>query len=443
MKPGENLLDETKIYRQIREEWRGMSRKPFDEKTGARLAGALFGKCRERDKMSLTGSELSDLTFTMVDRMMFHPVTNLELFLTENCNLRCDYCFVKRKNNHLRMSLETGLKAIDFLFEYSYDQADLHVIFFGGEPLLEYENVQKLIEYSEKRASAAGKDVSFSMTSNALLLDEEKISWLNSHELMVLLSIDGIEHVHDRHRVTPDGKGSFRRIMEKIPMLKRTQGWLGSRMTVLPDSVDFLFDGVRVLADAGINQFILGLAHSDDWTIENIEILRRRMLEVAEFARRRAEDGDPIRVSVLEHDLKEADAGEKDIKWGCYAGKNSVAVSTDGWLYPCSRFEAITEHESDSEFVLGHVDSGFRGNSNREIFIDLEKKLENRCGGCSMKVSCHGGCPALNHEATGDMAVQPSSECLLHGVVEEVFTRYGEYMDLQTCEKEVAAGKTS
>lgn len=443
MNPNTNLLDETRIYRQILGEWKGMSSKPFDEISGAKLAKVIFNKCREKDHLSLSREKLSDLTFTVIDRMMFHPVTNIELFLTENCNLRCGYCFVKRKNFHQRMSLETGLKAIDFLFEYSYDRTDLHIIFFGGEPLLEYSNVQKLIEYSEKKSLDTGKGISFSMTSNALLLDEEKITWLNSHKLMVLLSIDGIEHIHDKHRVTPDGKGSFRRIMEKIPMLKRTQGWLGSRMTVLPDSVEFLFEGVRVLSDAGINQFIIGIAHNDDWTQTNMGILREQMLKVGEFARNMAEAGNPIRVSVLEHDTKEAEADAEDINWGCYAGKNSVAVSTDGYLYPCSRFEAITEHDHQCEFTLGHVDTGFKGNSNREIYLDLEEKLEKRCGGCSMKATCHGGCPAVNYEATGDMATAPSSECGLNEVVEEVFKKYGAYMDLHACDKEHVIEKVS
>jgi uncharacterized protein len=163
------------------------------------------------------------------------------------------------------------------------------------------------------------------------------------------------------------------------------------------------------------------------------------LFRVAQFAERMVKTGKAIRVSILEHDVNEADVEPENISWGCYAGKTSVAVSTDEYLYPCSRFDAITEHDPDSPFVLGHLDTGFKGNPNREIFIDIEETLKKRCGSCSIKASCHGGCPAVNYELTGDLAGAPPSECKLHMVVEDVFMEYGEYMNVYSYEQDDVA----
>lgn len=94
----------------------------------------------------------------------------LILQVTQNCNLRCDYCVYSGKYNtrvhsSKRMSFEMARQGIDFLLEHSYERKDIELGFYGGEPLLEFELIKKCVEYIEQKAP--DRKIKYSMTTNA------------------------------------------------------------------------------------------------------------------------------------------------------------------------------------------------------------------------------------------------------------------------------------
>ena len=97
----------------------------------------------------------------------------MEMILTDQCNLRCSYCFEKDKNPH-KMSDETAMASVDFLMEASGPTKKLTLLFFGGEPLLRFDLMQKVWEYATKRADELGKKINWNMTTNGTLVTEEK-----------------------------------------------------------------------------------------------------------------------------------------------------------------------------------------------------------------------------------------------------------------------------
>ena len=112
---------------------------------------------------------------------------HLELMVTHACNLGCRYCYGSDGNEGWEgapylygakaggMSLETARKGVDFLFEASGTQRDLSLIFFGGEPLLEFGLLKKIIPYVKEREKATGKKVSLSLSTNGVLLSEKVV----------------------------------------------------------------------------------------------------------------------------------------------------------------------------------------------------------------------------------------------------------------------------
>ena len=103
------------------------------------------------------------------------PLTEVNLLLTAGCNLRCDYCWQHQKNPRQRMSLETARQAIDYLMIQSRNQPEVTVVWFGGEPLLEFGLMKQTADYARQRAAELGKCVSFVITTNGVLLDEERL----------------------------------------------------------------------------------------------------------------------------------------------------------------------------------------------------------------------------------------------------------------------------
>jgi len=141
----------------------------------------------------------------------------LILIVTRQCNFRCVYCYEDHRNQI--MSEETYndvLSAIEKLIDLK-GYKSLHVSFFGGEPMLEYDSICK---FSEKvNALAKEKDINFygSFTTNAYLLTEERLKKLVSLNLKEYqITIDGLENTHNRLRPLADGYETWGTIMENM-----------------------------------------------------------------------------------------------------------------------------------------------------------------------------------------------------------------------------------
>ncbi len=111
------------------------------------------------------------------------PVKAMCLLVEQDCNLRCEYCFASTGDyglgKRMHMDFETGRKALDFLIEKSADRENLEVDFFGGEPLMNFEVVRRLVEYGRSKEKEYKKNFRFTITTNGMLLDDDKIDFKN------------------------------------------------------------------------------------------------------------------------------------------------------------------------------------------------------------------------------------------------------------------------
>lgn len=353
------------------------------------------------EKLSLEDlSLLADFLSQRILWAKYPAITKLELFLTENCNLRCDYCFVKGKNPK-DMPWEVARMSVDLLFRESRDSKELSIIFFGGEPLLSWDVMRKVIEYSTNLANSMGKKMHYSITTNGVLLNEEVLIFSQRYRLMFLLSLDGDKETHDLHRHFPNGKGTFEIVASKIPLLKRYQGWLGTRMTVTPQTVDKLADNVKFLFEIGINQFIIGADEDIVWEKESLREYKRQMKSVAKFYIEMRRQGLPIRMTFFEEDLEQMSGKYRDL-WSCEGGADKICISPDGSIYPCSRF-ICTDEKGTTYYKLGDVRQGIVEHKLRDDLLDQREMIRLKCMRCQYKDFCTGGCPAINLLHTGSL----------------------------------------
>ena len=122
------------------------------------------------------------------------------------------------------MSFETGKRALDFLIENSGSRRNLEVDFFGGEPLMNWDTVKKLVEYARSIEKEHGKNFRFTLTTNGMLIDDDVIDFANREMHNVVLSLDGRKEIHDKWRVDYAGNGSFDRVVPKFQELVRRRG---------------------------------------------------------------------------------------------------------------------------------------------------------------------------------------------------------------------------
>ena len=183
-------------------------------------------------------------------------VKALCLHVAHDCNLKCKYCFASQGDFggvKEMMSFEVGKKAIDYLIENSGNRRNLEIDFFGGEPLMNFDVVKELVEYGRKVEKENNKNIRFTMTTNGILLDDDKIDYINEHMHNVVLSLDGRKEINDNMRPTLNDKGSYDVIMPKFKKLveKRDKDkYYYIRGTFTRDNLDFGKD-VLHFADEG------------------------------------------------------------------------------------------------------------------------------------------------------------------------------------------------
>ena len=106
----------------------------------------------------------------MTDALSQRPLSSVHILLTEDCNLRCAYCFVQHNPN--RMDWRTLERALDCLLEHG--APNLHITWFGGEPLLEWENLVRGTEYVLNSPRVQELKASFGAVVNGMMLTEER-----------------------------------------------------------------------------------------------------------------------------------------------------------------------------------------------------------------------------------------------------------------------------
>ena len=146
-------------------------------------------------------------------------VKALCLHVAHTCNLNCDYCFASQGKYHgdrALMSFEVGKQALDFLMDHSGTRRNLEVDFFGGEPLMNWDVVKRLVQYARSVEKERGKNFRFTLTTNGMLIDDDVIDFANREMSNVVLSLDGRKEINDRTRVDYQGRGSYDRIVPKF-----------------------------------------------------------------------------------------------------------------------------------------------------------------------------------------------------------------------------------
>lgn len=351
----------------------------------------------------------------------------MELFLTKNCNLRCSYCFVGKKIES-RMSEEVSSQAVKFIFDHTRHKV-VDITFFGGEPLLEIDHIQAICEQARAMSKQTGIDILFHTTTNGTLLTKDVLHFLKENKIKFLLSIDGTQQSHDQHRKFADGTGSWQSIYDIIPLMKSYQPWQGARITPAPNNVGDLLEGVKILAERGINQFIIGPASGVKWSEDARGLWVDQAIRVGEYYIQQRLAKKHIRIAFFEKDLTCEPNAYLD-SWGCGAGAGRVAVNPDGRLFGCSKI--MTAHKDDEDtnkWCLGDVWKGYSQVAVRYRQIDRTSQFRTKCQTCEFTGECTGGCPAVNYQATGDIFTPDENECRLTACFMQIKGAYKRLME--------------
>ena len=329
------------------------------------------------------------------------------LHVAHTCNLDCSYCFAAQGKFHGKrglMSFETGKRAIDFLIEHSGYHKNLDIDFFGGEPLMNWEVVKKLVEYGRSVEKEAGKNIRFTLTTNGVNINDDVIDFCNKEMHNVVLSLDGRKEVNDRFRVDLKGNGSYDIIVPKFKKFveKRGNKSYYMRGTYTHFNTDFVND-IKHMADLGFKELSMEpVVTSPDspsyLTEEDMPVLIKQYEDLAHEMIKRNAEGNGFTFYHYMLDLTCGPCIYKRIS-GCGAGTEYVAVTPWGDLFPCHQFVG------DDKFKLGDIFNGFtdEGKTISHEFAQVNCYTREGCKDCWAKLYCSGGCAANAYHAGGDI----------------------------------------
>jgi len=331
------------------------------------------------------------------------PVKTLVLHLANECNLRCTYCYAgdgEYGAPKKYMSMETADQAISFLMENSFDEKSVTIVLFGGEPFLNWKVLKHIVEQASEQGKLRGKTVNFSLTTNGTLMTVEQMEFLHKYKVTVSVSMDGTKEAHDKNRPMAGGQGSYDRTSKNVTKLMQTHtsAPIGTRVTVakgfekLETSLRHLLSkGFFEVGFAPVTETDMGLALGE----EDLRDLLRQFAELSDQYVETALRNEYLGFSNLTNVLKELHMGTNKA-YGCGAGLGFFAVSPDGGLYLCHRFN------ENEQFKMGDIYSGINRSKQREMLDELHVDRKESCKSCALKHICSGGCYYEAMERQGD-----------------------------------------
>lgn len=334
------------------------------------------------------------------------PVKALCLHVAHDCNLRCKYCFASTGDfgqGRKIMPPEIAKKAIDFVIARSGVRHNIEVDFFGGEPLMAWDTVTQTVDYARSLEEKYNKKFRFTITTNGLLLDEDKCKYINENMDNCVLSLDGRREVNDEFRKTVAGTGSYDTIVPKFKALvdERDPNLdYYARGTFTSHNLDFAED-VLSIADAGFDRLSVEPVTADpgcgyDLTEDDLPKIEAEYDRLTDIMLERKKEGKPFTFFHFMVDLDQGPCVVKRLR-GCGAGYEYVAVTPDGDIYPCHQFVG------KDEFKQGSVlDQSFNMDIAQK-FAGMNIYSRPKCQKCWAKFYCSGGCSAANYNMNHDM----------------------------------------
>lgn len=246
----------------------------------------------------------------------------LTLIITERCNLRCSYCFCdKTKGGSM-----TAEKAVEIITRTALEQEDstICVLFFGGEPMLNFDCILQSVALLETMPFAPR--LRYKIVTNGTLLTDKIKKWLldNRGRVQLAVSLDGDSATQELHR-----HGSFDRIdREFLRQLRDVE----IKMVTMPDTLESLADNAIGFARQGFS-VQCELAEGVAWKREDCTAYARQLQRIIEF---QLSNPTLYPVSVLATAF-ELTGLTADRITRCKPGTTSSAYDTEGNRYDCQR----------------------------------------------------------------------------------------------------------
>lgn len=318
------------------------------------------------------------------------------LLVTYGCNLRCTYCYEPKKIFR-RVTPEKAKRYVsDCINSLDSSYTEFEVQFMGGEPLLEFPMIREVSEWLWAQDWRIPLKQIFAAT-NGTLLNEEMRQWItpNKHRFCLGLSFDGNRLMQNMNRTN-----SYFDV--DLAFYVKTWPNQSVKMTISPDTIGSLFDGVMHLYDRGFQHISADLAMGANvlWQTKHLSEFENQLSKLVTYYLEHPHH--PI-ISLLDIDVTDVLYSDDSYKKHCSCGDQLTCIDVDGTEYACHLFSPIAATLEQSKESLSIN------------FMDYDKFESEQCRMCLLKNVCTK-CAGMNYNCNGDISKPSAITCTMFKV---------------------------
>ena len=397
--------------------------KEFPNATLARLSECF--DMFKRNGLFLAGSDTVQTSSEVLNSLWRHTPRRLQLFVAQQCNLRCKYCYGENNSSNVKkklMTVEVAKQAVDYLVSKSGKRRELQITFFGGEPTLNFKIIKEVVAYCRELEIQTNKHFLFELITNGTLLNRYRCDYLLDNKFLLFVSIDGCREMNNAQRPSVNGIDYYDVITKSALYLINESRRRKSKYAVkiranLTAQQPNIFPVVECLEAFGSKLIGIGSIAPLSWAPDETPM---SMTEAQ--LNKLSDDMETMVIDVLNKKKEGKNAGvyanrlftkivrdnlkiRSTLGVTCGIGRNTNAVDCDGNIYPCHRYVGL------DAYIIGNIYSGLDKQKTMGLYRSYFQNAKTQCSECWARKLCAGGCPWEISSPDGRICKRNRSDC--------------------------------
>jgi uncharacterized protein len=344
------------------------------------------------------------------------PFVSLDMDMTLDCNLACIYCYKEKRRGEI--SERTAFDAIVWFVYSSGDVKNVSLALMGGEPLLRFELIKKLIPFSKRRMQEHGKNLNVSITTNCTLVTDEVLDFAREWKIGFHTSIDGIPEIQNKNRPRKNGGMTSQIVESTVKKILAYDPTTTARCTLLARDVNRLFDNYLYFRHLGYTSIAIIPTNYPDFNGDKPSIFREQLYLVANEYIASFRNGCYISCAGISDYLpliaqpNNMNQSHNISRRSCGAGLGMANIDIHGNISPCGRF---TGDKNIPNANFGNIYCNF-DNRSRDLFLTCEENHSLpfvHCNHCNAQKFCLAGCYSENYMSTKNVFGRSQQACAI------------------------------
>lgn len=394
----------------------------------------------------IPNGEFSNVYIEMYPEPLFEPlenfrerknrlrIQNITIIVTQDCQLRCSYCYQHAKNCYNAMDKKTAREIVDLLFKLDAEDnpyinknsAEAIILdFIGGEPLLEIDLIDYLVRYFRKKAVELNHrwalNYMLSFSTNGIYFNNpnvQKFIKKNKPRLSMGITIDGNKELHDACRRFPDGSPSYDIVAKSIKNHTKLFYRTTTKLTLAPGNISYLYPAIRNLYDEfKMEGVFANCVFEEGWTKEHAKIFYNELKKLADWIINNDIEKEFFCTLFDEHIGTQIP--EEDNMNFCGGTGAMISITADGRIQPCLRYTDFNLNYRQPELNIGTLKDGIYNIPEHKKTVDMLDKITRRsqsndeCFYCPIGQGC-SWCSGHNYEVYGTPDKRTTFICDMH-----------------------------